>query len=195
MLRTIAFALALAACTGTVDGDAPSGVDDPGPDASVEPDHADDPVARAQLWVDARVPYCQAPNHAKDSDADCAAICTRPDVPAWDAYRSDCSGLVSWAWGLPAPGHTTATLAPFDTSVSYAIDAAELQPGDAINNDHHTMLFASWIEVGTKARFLEETGCSSDQPYAREYVANVTLMGQDLLVQYRGTYTAIRKAQ
>ena len=63
---------------------------------------------------------------------------------------------------------------------------------DAINNDHHTMLFASWIVEGSKARFLEEPACSSDQPYAREYIANVTLMGETLLVQYRGTYTTIR---
>ena len=34
-------------------------------------------VARGRLWVDAQVPYCQAPNHARDYDADCAMTCTR----------------------------------------------------------------------------------------------------------------------
>ncbi|MFT3694380.1 MAG: hypothetical protein QM831_14635 [Kofleriaceae bacterium] len=194
MLRFVALATALAACTGSVDGNAGGDDDDTtSPDASTQP--ANDPVSRAQLWVDAQVPYCQAPNHAHDADSDCASTCTRPDNADWDPYRSDCSGLVSWAWSLPAPGHTTGTFAPFDTSVSHTIQATDLQPGDAINNDHHIMLFASWITVGTKARFLEEPGCSSDQPYAREYVANVTLDGETIDVQYRGTYTAIRQNQ
>ena len=142
--------LVLVACTGAVDGAAP---DAPAVsiDATQEQDNA--AVARAQLWVDAKVPYCQAPNHAHDDDADCASTCTRPDNPEWDPYRSDCSGLVSWAWGLPAPGHTTATFAPFDTTVSHAISAIDLQPGDAINNDHHTMLFARGSRKDTQARF------------------------------------------
>ena len=185
-------ALLCAACTGSVDG---TGDPEPaGPDAGMMMTPLGDPsaVARAQEWVDAKLPYCQAPNHKADADAACSSTCTRPDNAAWDPYRSDCSGLVSWAWGLPAPGHTTATLAPFDTSVSHAIDAIDLLPGDAINNDHHTMLFAEWIMPNVQARFLEEPGCSSSQPYAREYIANVTLMGQTVVVQYRGTYTAIR---
>jgi len=49
-----------------------------------------------------------------------------------------------------------------------------------------------WIMPNVQARFLEEPGCSSSQPYAREYIANVTPMGQTVVVQYRGTYTAIR---
>ena len=185
-------ALLCAACTGSVDG---TGDPEPaGPDAGMMMTPLGDPsaVARAQEWVDAKLPYCQAPNHKADADTACSSTCTRPDNAAWDPYRSDCSGLVSWAWGLPAPGHTTATLAPFDTSVSHAIDAIDLLPGDAINNDHHTMLFAEWIMPNVQARFLEEPGCSSSQPYAREYIANVTLMGQTVVVQYRGTYTAIR---
>jgi len=195
VVRTAALVALLAGCTGTLDGGTPPGDDDDTmltPDAGAPIVGDPDAVARAQQWVDAQLPYCQAPNHAHDNDADCASTCTRPDNAAWDPYRSDCSGLVSWAWGLPAPGHTTSTLAPFDTEVSHAITAADLLPGDAINNDHHTMLFASWITEGVQARFLEEPGCSSAQPYAREYIANVTLMGQTLLVQYRGTYTAIR---
>jgi hypothetical protein len=185
-------ALLCAACTGSVDGNVEP--DPPGPDAGMMMTPLGDPTAvdRAQEWVDAKLPYCQAANHKADADTSCSATCTRPDNAECDPYRSDCSGLVSWAWGLPAPGHTTATLAPYDTSVSHAIDAMDLLPGDAINNDHHTMLFAEWITPGVQARFLEEPGCSSSQPYAREYIGNVTLMGQTLLVQSRGTYTAIR---
>ncbi|MEO6775701.1 MAG: hypothetical protein ABI467_22265 [Kofleriaceae bacterium] len=192
MVRRLALAALLcAACTGSVDGDVEP--DAGGADAGVMTPLGDPTaVDRAQQWVDAMVPYCQAANHKADADASCSAICTRPDNAEWDPYRSDCSGLVSWAWELPAPGHTTATLAPYDTSVSHAIDAIDLLPGDAINNDHHTMLFAAWLTPGVQARFLEEPGCSSSQPYAREYIANVTPMGQTVLVQFRGTYTAIR---
>lgn len=192
MRRFLPFvAFTLAACTGTMD--APEDDEQPGVDASV-PDAPGDPiaVARGQAWVDAKVPYCQAPNHEPDADADCSSTCTRPDNAEWDPYRSDCSGFVSWAWGLPAPGRTTMTLAPYSTAVSHAITAMDLQPGDAINNDHHTMLFVAWITPGTRARFFEEPGCATTQPYAREYLADVTLMGQMVMVKNRGAYTAIR---
>jgi hypothetical protein len=182
-----------AACTGDIDSTSTAA--DDGPDAGVDLGPGDhDAVARAKEWVDAMVPYCQAPNHAKDYDTACSSTCTRPDVAEWDPYRSDCSGLVSWAWGLPAPGRTTATLAPYNTDVSHTIDAADLLPGDAINNDHHTMVFVEWLEPMTKARFYEEPGCSSSQPYARQYDATVMMMAGDMIVlTNRGTYTAIRQ--
>jgi len=192
VLRYASIAVLVAACSGSVEGDTTPDAGDVVILIDAPHDDVNPAVARAQLWVDAQVPYCQAPNHQHDADTDCSSTCVRPDVAEWDPYRSDCSGFVSWAWDLPAPGHTTATLAPFDTSVSHAIAAADLQPGDAINNDTHTMLFAAWIVEGTQARFFEEPGCSSDQPYAREYTGNVTLMGEMVVVQYRGTFTAIR---
>jgi hypothetical protein len=191
VLRAACWVL-LVGCAGAIGDTAPDPFGDAGP-GSGSGDGAPTAVARAQAWVDAMVPYCQAANHEPDLDPDCPSTCTRPDNPDWDAYRSDCSGLVSWAWGLPAPGHTTATLAPFDDQVSQAISADELAPGDAINNDHHTMVFAGWLEIGTRARFLEEPGCSADQPYAREYIANVTLDGDTVEVSNRGLYTAIRR--
>ena len=187
--------VAATGCTGDV-GDSTTG--DDGPDAGVDLGPGDhEAVARAKEWVDAMVPYCQAPNHAKDYDTACSSTCTRPDVPDWDPYRSDCSGLVSWAWGLPAPGRTTATLAPYNTQVSHTIDAADLLPGDAINNDHHTMVFVEWLDdAKMKARFYEEPGCSSSQPYARQYDATVMMMAADTIVlTYRGTYTAIRQTK
>src|SRR6185295_19212940 len=61
-------------------------------------------IARAEEWVKAKLHYCQAPNHHHDFDSACSSTCNRTNNAAWDPYRSDCSGLVSWAWGLPAPG-------------------------------------------------------------------------------------------
>lgn len=151
-------------------------------------------VARATEWVTAKVPYCQAANHEPDGDSSCSATCERPDNPDWDPYRSDCSGFVSWAWGLPAPGHTTATFAPFDTSVSTAIEGADLQPGDALNNDTHSMLFVAWTtDDMSEAQLMDEPGCSSSQPYAREITLGVSISGESVTVDGYGTFTAIRQ--
>ena len=180
--------LLLVGCSGTIDGGA-SGDDDVDVDAAAPTSAA---VARAREWVAVQLPYCQAPNHERDYDADCASTCTRPDNPDWDPYRSDCSGLVSWAWELPPPGRVTGTFAPFNTEVSHVIDAIDLSPGDAVNNDHHMMLFAEWVTPGAEAVFIDEPGCSSSQPYAREFTATVTLDGSTIVVKSHGTFTAIR---
>jgi hypothetical protein len=155
---------------------------------------ADDAIARAEEWVTAKLPYCQSPNHQSDPDTSCASVCTRPDNPAWDPYRSDCSGLVSWAWGLPAPGRTTAELAPAVTDITSVIPAASLRRGDAVNIPHdHTMLFKDWITPGTRATFIEEPGCSATPDYAHEFDSDVTISGTSIKVAYNGmTFTAIR---
>lgn len=188
-MKQLAIVALVAACSGDI-GATPDAATGASPDAQ----GTNPAVARGEEWVAAKVPYCQAINHAPDHDSACASICTRPDNPAWDPYRSDCSGFVSWAWGLPpvGGGRTTAGFAPFQTDVSHAIAAAELAPGDAVNNDTHAMLFKAWITPGTMAVFMDEPGCSSATPYAHELTASVTISGQSITVQYRGTYTAIR---
>ena len=188
----------LSGCVGLVGGETSgepsssgSASDPSAPDGGTTANSA---IARAMEWVVAKVPYCQSANHQPDGDSACSATCERPDVPAWDPYRSDCSGFVSWAWGLPPPGHTTATLAPFDTSVSTTIEAADLQPGDAINNDTHTMLFVAWTKSDmSEAQFMEEPGCSASQPYAREVTVGVSTSGKSVTVDGYGTFTPIRQ--
>lgn len=95
----------------------------------------DDLLARAQEWVDEGVMYSYSPNY--------------------DGYRTDCSGFVSWVWGLAAPGHTTYSLAggPWDDGASVAISWDEIQPGDAMNfpgspsaGTGHVTLFAGWAD-------------------------------------------------
>lgn len=96
-------------------------------------------VARAQAWVDAGVMYSWDPWYTDPTTGTCC-------------YRSDCSGLISAAWGLPAPGHTTYSFAggPWDDGASYVITPGELQPGDALNypgspsaGTGHIMLYLS----------------------------------------------------
>ncbi len=163
----------------------------PPPDAPI-----DVAVARGEQWVAAMVPYCQAINHAPDSDTACSPTCTRPDMPQWDPYRSDCSGFVSWAWELPSDGggRVTSEFAPFQNDISHVIQAMDLQPGDAINRTEvgHMMLFKEWVTPGSRATFMEEPGCSFSQPYAREFTSDVTIAGEMITVGDRGTYTAIR---
>jgi hypothetical protein len=206
MTRAAALLLLLTtACTGMVTGGGGGGGSDENmtaPDAGMTaPDSApidatlapgEGSIVRGMLWVTAEVPYCQAANHAHDYDSSCATTCTRPDNADWDPYRSDCSGFVSWAWDLPAPGRTTSDFAPFDTDITYAIDGSDLRPGDALNNSEHIVLFEAWTEVGKTAKFMEEPGCSSATPYAREFTADVTLDGQTVVITSHGTFTAIR---
>jgi hypothetical protein len=149
-------------------------------------------LSRAHEWVSAELHYCQSPNHERDYDSACSEYCEREDNPAWDPYRSDCSGFVSWSWGLPAPGRTTYGFAPFETDITHAIEAIDLQPGDAINNADHVMLFQSWVDKGHTAVLLEEPGCSSPTPYAHEVTTDVSIDGTQIYVPYNGmTFTAI----
>jgi hypothetical protein len=154
----------------------------------------DDAVARAEEWVTAELQYCQSPYGASDPDPSCSPVCDREENPEWDAYRSDCSGIVSYAWGLPAPGRTTSEFAPEQTDITYAIDATELQPGDAINiPGTHMMLFKQWVVPCQTATFIDEAGCSAAITYAHEMQADVTLNGSSITLTSTGeTFTAIR---
>lgn len=184
--------LAAAACTGNIDGRA-SSMDPPAPDAPQQQAvPGQQSVERGALWVAAKVPYCQAANHQRDYDSACASTCTRPDVPDWDPYRSDCSGFVSWSWDLPAPGRVTSEFAPFKTDLTHAIQAADLRAGDAVNNSEHIMLFVEWVTTGTEAKFMEESGCSASEPYAREFTEAVTISDDQMVTKYHGTFTTIR---
>jgi len=152
-------------------------------------------ISRADEWVQAKLLYCQAPNGASDTiDPACPSVCVRQSNSQWDAYRSDCSGFVSWAWGLPAPGRTTSELAPADTTVSYVIQGSALQPGDALNvPGDHVVLFVGWITPGSEANFYEEPGCSATPNYAHAFTSAVTISGSSVTIAYEGkAFTAIR---
>lgn len=152
--------------------------------------------------MNAALPYCQSPYGATDPDDSCWSQpwesnhrCYRTENPAWDPYRSDCSGLVSWAWELRAPGRTTYGFAPFQTDITHAITASALQPGDAVNNADHVMLFKAWVTPGQRAVFIEEPGCSTAVKHAREVTSDVSISGSTIHDYYVGmTFTAIRYA-
>jgi hypothetical protein len=120
-------------------------------------------IARALDWVGAGVPYCGAPNGQPDPI--CGGTCSRTGSasrPEWDPYRSDCSGFVSWVWGLPAPGRRTATLAPFVIDVTGVVTVADLALGDALNGDGHVSIWGGWIDQSIgKAKVYEATHCAA----------------------------------
>ncbi|MGW2190416.1 FG-GAP-like repeat-containing protein, partial [Streptomyces sp. NPDC001719] len=67
----------------------------------------------------------------------------------YQGWRTDCSGFVSMAWGLPGPGETTDSFIP--GGVAHEISKDELKPGDALNNkalgnDGHVVLFEKWAD-------------------------------------------------
>src|SRR3954463_16145287 len=71
---------------------------DDGDPSTVEQDvTVADVMSRAQTWVDLQVPYCGGVNGG--TDYICGGTCQRPHA-AWDNFRTDCSGFVSWAWQI-----------------------------------------------------------------------------------------------
>jgi hypothetical protein len=161
-------------------------------------------VSRGMEWVNAELHYCQAARGVVDYDSSCWAWegpshrCDRESNAAWNAYRSDCSGFVTWAWGLPPVGdggYVTSDFAPYDTSFSHTIDGSQLRPGDALNKtpDEHIILFKQWVTAGRTAIFMEEPGCSAPEPYAHEFTSDVSISGSEVYVDYEGaTFYAIR---
>ena len=108
-------------------------------------------ITNAEQWVTAQLQYCQSANGQPDYDTSCSSTCMRESNPAWDPYRSDCSGFVSWAWELPAPGLVTGDFAPIGSSDSATIQCTDMQPGDAANrypNTGHIVLFKQWVTPG-----------------------------------------------
>lgn len=159
-------------------------------------------IGRAQAWVDVDMPYCGGVN--RGPDAICDGTCQRSgaaDRAEWNVYRSDCSGFISYVWQLPPVdgGRRTWELAPFDTSVSEEVDAAALQPGDALNatiadlQSQHVMLFAGWIDSALHlARIIDEANCHDDIVDAQR---TLTLLGGSrVLVSGRAhEFAAIRR--
>lgn len=145
---------------------------------------AEKTLARAREWITVEMPYCGGPNGGQD--VICGGTCDRDGEtqrPEWDAYRSDCSGFVSWAWSLPSPGGTTRTLAPYSTKLSTLITVAELAPSDALNGSGHVMLWGGWIDeqAGT-ALILQESKCGQvahEKPMTFKKIDATTLQSSD----------------
>ena len=110
---------------------------DQGAMRGVAPASAQGLLDLAFSWVDAGIMYCQCQQAGSSG------------------YRADCSGFVSYAWGLPAPGYTTYAFpgGPWDNGSATAIGWEDLTIGDALNfggdsaaATGHVMLFGGWLD-------------------------------------------------
>jgi len=151
-------------------------------------------VDRSIQWVNVKMPYCGGVNGGSDSI--CGGTCRRTGAAnkaIWNKYRSDCSGLVSWSWGLAAPGLTTGGFAPHGGNKSFAITVKSLMPGDALNTvpRGHIVLFAGWKERYKVARIVEESNCGK---VATGRPISVTVKGKYLYSSYhKRSFLPIRK--
>jgi hypothetical protein len=112
----------------------------------------DEVMTRAREWVDKKIPYCQC-----NGPAECCGSC-----PYCKDYRCDCSGYVSYTWGLPY-GYNTNTL----PDVSHPIEKDELREGDVLlNRGDHVILFGGWADAhNTTYHAYQEPGCHTDGPH------------------------------
>ena len=75
-------------------------------------------------------------------------------------YYCDCSGLVSYAWGLPAPSVVTQQMQGNYCAKLGSYD--ELMPGDAIlKPDQHVEMFIRWADA-SKKNYIQ-AGCHNSQ--------------------------------
>jgi hypothetical protein len=129
---------------------------------------------RAQTWVNDHVSYNTGSKH--------------------DGYRTDCSGYVSFAWQLPAPGPSTSGINT--SSYSFKISYDSLQPGDALDNpSSHIVLFLGWVNQ-SKGTF---NGYEENPFYSGAHLTQTITLNKSTGTMsvpgfpYPGTYIAIRK--
>ncbi len=97
-------------------------------------------LVRARSWLRPSVPYSQTARHRNE----------------YGCYRTDCSGYVSMAWGLPPGRH-----GGLDTvglrAIGVEIAKADLRPGDALirtdgtRETRHVALFEKWADEARTA--------------------------------------------
>lgn len=108
-------------------------------------------VARAKVWTDKHLPYSM--------------------YHTYGGYRTDCSGLVSMAWGLPKPGATTNTM----PKLGHYISKSSLKRGDAVLNSNagaigHVVLFDKWANSSHTTYWVyEESGTGGAQHHVIPY--------------------------
>lgn len=115
-------------------------------------------ITRGFQWLDAKVPYSQSRQHA--------------------GYRTDCSGFVSMAWQLAAPGVTTAEFSNGGAHDKALGSFSNLQPGDAIvrrvGGSGHVMMFLGWNDSAkTQACTIEEADTALDMQFGVHAVSSL----------------------
>jgi hypothetical protein len=168
-------------------------------------------ISRATTWLDSMppVPYNESEYWASPTDywGDGQGNAPAPggSPPAW---REDCSGFVSQAWGFSDSdgGFTTYAFSTGDnqfTSNAYATllpSWSDLEPGDALvyngptlgdGTSHHMVLFAGWQGTpGASNLLIFQEGDSETGTYAAWFSPNDPVLSQFLPIRSVGYSTA-----
>ncbi len=112
-------------------------------------------LARAEKWFRAGLNYSQDHCWSEQTGYSQANWGGPLGGCSWPAYRTDCSGFVSMAWGVwssyatPRPGPS-----PDLDNISHVITEDELRTGDILVADSkHVRLFERWVDR-TARRYL-----------------------------------------
>jgi len=135
------------------------------PTSTTVPDQDSPILIRARIWVKDQVPY--------------GSFGFQNNPPFHDGYKADCSGFVSYAWGLKVPGIGTNQF----VSENYAtvISISDLQPGDVLNNDRantagHMVIFVKWIDRANNKFYSydlnTDPGYTDDKNYTLVQIPN-----------------------
>jgi hypothetical protein len=180
----------LGACaTDEVGSDEDAEPGDPGAVSSTSQAIAvDEIMARAAEWVAKGVPYCGGVRGG--TDYICGGTCQRP-AAAWDNYRSDCSGFVSWCWQIASVPTTRGYMVDnAGTNGWHTIAIDDLKAGDAVVCDGHIKLFSAFVGSGS-AEMYEEYNCGK---VARKSVQSFSRSGNTMRFGYdTRTYHPIRR--
>ncbi len=113
-------------------------------------------VTRAQQWVALGVPYCGGVRNG--TDYICGGTCNRPSA-AWNNYRTDCSGFVSWAWQVTDDPDTYLYVSDRSGNNGWhTIPINSLVAGDAVVTKGHIKIFDSFAGTSS-AKIYEEYDC------------------------------------
>lgn len=140
-------------------------------------------VIRGYKWVKLNVRYGSFDNDPNNDyySVERNKYSNRPEDSTF--YRTDCSGFVSYAWNM---GKSLDTVGLGKTAK--AIAYADLQPGDAINNNQagkygHVILFVRWIDKNNLEFWA----------YEESYGQGTVLSTMRLVVDKNGKITELKK--
>ncbi|CAN5475867.1 hypothetical protein BH09MYX1_BH09MYX1_26340 [soil metagenome] len=136
-----------------------SSTDDPTEDdteSSVDAITRGEIMTRAQQWVNLGVPYCGGVRGG--TDYICGGTCYRPSA-AWNNYRTDCSGYVSWAWQVTDDPSTYEYVNDRSGNNGWhTIPINSMTVGDAVVAKGHIKLFNKFVG-SSSADIYEEYDC------------------------------------
>jgi len=140
-------------------------------------------LRRAMRWVQHRIRYSQKRYHSD------------PTISGGKAYRMDCTGFVSMAWGIPMIGTARWVVGEKDKNGRIFSSKAckDLRPGDALVNQKHIILFLQWTDrANGKFDAAEEMGTAYGTVAGGQTFADLSeLTGTGARVKSRGQYFCI----